>query len=163
MKYITLTLLLALFFFQADAQSKSNPSIAYPKDSVIKVQIIDPVERAAERSDGKVDWTLINDLVTARYDSGFADRLVNKAQLFYYYGKDKEKFSTALVRYTDKFEDHNNLPLLNKNARMILQFSNDKAKMEEALSWSKHAVEADPGNAEYKETLDALQSKIGEN
>jgi len=144
----------------ADAQVSNK---TYPKDSLIKVQIIDPFEQAAADNQEAPGWSELTKQLTAKYDAAFADRIVNKAQIYYDYGKDWPAFTAALVRYTEKYEDHNNLPLLNKNAAMVAQFSTDKKELETALGWSRHTLEKAPGNADYQKTSDALKAKIAGN
>jgi hypothetical protein len=146
-----------LFYCYAGAQSNKT---SYPKDSVIKAQIIDPFEKAAADKGTDPDWPELTSIIRSKYDSSFADRLTNKAQIFYYWGKDWPAFTKALVRYTDKYEDPNNLPLLNKNARMVLQFSDDIISLQAALSWSKKTIEREPGNEDYKKTYNELSEKI---
>jgi hypothetical protein len=147
--------LLAVF---GRAQPKTNKT--YPKDSVIKVQIIDPLEQAAADKGEAPDWNELHQQISAKYDTAFASRLVNKAQIYYDYGKDWPAFTMALVRYTEKYEDHDNLPLLNKNADMIAQFSTNPKELQIALTWSKHILEKDPSNSSYRKTFDSLTAKL---
>ena len=142
------------------AKAHVNNNKTYPKDSLIKVQIIDPFELAAAHNQQTPDWTELNKQITAKYDEAFADRIVNKAQIFYDYGKGWAAFTAALVRYTEKYEDHNNLSLLNKNAAMVAQFSTDKRELETALGWSKHTIDKDPGNADYQKTHESISKKL---
>jgi hypothetical protein len=49
---------------------------------------------------------------------------------------------------------------MNKNAKMVLQYSKDPEEWKAAAAWVKHAVDKEPGNADYKETYDGLTMKI---
>ena len=155
MKRLFILLLMLSLGNLARAQNKT-----YPKDSVIKVQIIGPFEQTATEHGATPDWVELTKQIAAKYDNAFADRLTNKAQIYYDYGKDWPAFTNALVRYTEKYEDHNNLPLLNKNAKMVLQFSTDKKELETALTWSKKTVDREPGNTDYQATYKVLLAKV---
>ena len=153
-------LIFSLVLFSEAVCAQSGSGKVYPKDSLVYVQVIVPFEQAAEGNGETPDWSVLNAQLTSKYDAAFADRLVNKAQIFYDYGKDWPAFTAALVRYTEKYEDHNNLPLLNKNGAMVAQFSTDKKELETALGWSKHTLEKEPGNADFQKTYEALKAKI---
>ncbi|MGZ3874943.1 MAG: hypothetical protein ACXVJD_18625 [Mucilaginibacter sp.] len=158
--YMKTAMLVFSFILSAGLANAQVNNKTFPKDSVIKVQIIDPFERAAAEQQETPDWAELTKQITDKYTAAFADRIVNKAQIFYDYGKDWAAFTAALVSYTEKYEDHNNLPLLNKNAGMVAQFSTDKKDLETALGWSTHTLDKDPGNAGYQATQDALKTKI---
>ena len=130
------------------------------KDSVIKAQMIDPFEKYAADQQQIPEWQKLSTQISSKYGRVIANRLVDREQIFYNYGRNWPAFTAALVRYTEKYEDHNNLSLLNKNAAMIAQFSTDKKELETALSWSKHTLDKEPGNADYQKTYDALNAKI---
>ena len=156
-------LVFSLVLFSGAVCAQSGSGKVYPKDSLVYVQVIVPFEQAAEENGETPDWGELNRQLNSKYDAAFADRIVNKAQVFYDYGKDWPAFTAALVRYTEKYEDHSNLALLNKNAALVVQFSTDKKELETALGWSKHALEKDSGNADYQKTCDALKAKIAGN
>ena len=158
--YMNKFLLVFSFLLIAGLAKAQTNNKTYPKDSLIKVQILDPFLHAAADSQKAPDWLALTKLITDKYDVGFADRIVNKTQIFYAYEKDWPAFAAALVRYTEKYEDHNNLPLLNKNASMVSQFSIDKKELEIAQGWSKYTLDKEPGNADYQKTYDALKAKI---
>lgn len=156
MKSIILSLCFLLSMGFAHAQTKLTKE-NIQKDSIIKVEIIDPAITDAQGD--APNWSSLTTEITQKYDAVYADRTVTKAQIYYDYGKDWPVFSTAIVRYTEKYEDHNNLKLLNYNAGFILKYSTDKKELETAMGWSKHTVEKEPGNADYEKTYDALKAK----
>jgi len=143
-----------------NAQSASHGTIdtlQRHNDSVIQADIIMPlVSRAAETP----DWQVLGQNISTKYGDSYVDRTVTKAKIYYYYGKDWPLFSKALVHFTEAYEDKENLKLMNENAKMVLQFSQDPDELKAALAWVKHAVDKEPGNASYKETYDALSMKI---
>jgi hypothetical protein len=144
----------------ANAQTKLTRE-NIQKDSLIKADIIDPA--VGDTPGGAPDWQALTSEITKKYDTVYADRTVTKAKIYFSYGKDWPAFTTAVVRYTDKYEPKDNLRLLNKNANFILQYSTDKKELEAAQGWSRHTVENDPANADYKKTYDALTAKINGN
>ena len=85
---------------------------------------------------------------------------MTRAKLFYYYSKDWVKFATAIVEYTEKYEDKSNLKTMNTNAGFVLQYSTDKSELEKALGWSRLTLEKAPDNSEYLKTRDALIEKL---
>jgi hypothetical protein len=128
------------------------------KDSIIKADIIDPAERDANGE--APDWKTLIAEIARKYDATYADRTVTKAIIYFTFGKDWSAFTSAIVKYTEKYEHHENLKLLNKNAGFILKYSNDKKELETALGWSRHTIDKEPANEEYKKTYDALQTKL---
>ncbi|HSZ87360.1 MAG TPA: hypothetical protein VK787_15110 [Puia sp.] len=49
---------------------------------------------------------------------------------------------------------------MNKNANFILKYREEKKELGTALGWSKHTVDKEPGNEDYKKTYDALQTRL---
>src|SRR5438445_13016241 len=92
-------LFFSLLLLAGFAKAQVSIHKTYPKDSLVKVQIIDPFEQAAADQQEVPDWAELNKQIAAKYDAAFADRLVNKAQIYYDYGKDWPAFTAALVRY----------------------------------------------------------------
>jgi len=130
------------------------------KDKVIADAIINPLVDAAKAEDKVPDWQAIAAAVTQKHDAVTADRTVTRAKLFYYYGKDWKAFATAIVNYTEKFEDKNNLPTMLNNANFVLEHSADKAELSKALDWAKMLTEKAPDNEDYKKTYAALKEKL---
>jgi hypothetical protein len=130
-------------------------------DSVDKV-IISGIVKPAEQSAGAEgpNWTAIQQQVKASYTEVQTDRAITKAKIFYYYGKDWAQFSAAIVRYTDAYEDKDDGVLMNKNAKMILDHSQDPKEWKAALGWIQHALDKAPDNSTYKATRDALNAKL---
>jgi hypothetical protein len=93
------------------------------------------------------------------FDATYSDRTITSAKIYYYYGKDWPLFSIVLVRYTDTYEDKENLKLMNKNEMMILQYGTNPAELKAATAWVKHAVDKEPSNTAYQETYSALAAK----
>jgi len=157
MRSIIFSLALLLVTIFSNAQTKLTKE-NIQKDSAIKTDIIDP---AVSSANGEVpDWKALTTEITKKYDATYADRTVTKAIIYFTYGKDWPAFTAAIVKYTVKYEDPENLKLMNKNANFILQYSNDKKELETALGWSKHTVDKEAGNADYKKTYDVLQEKL---
>jgi hypothetical protein len=131
------------------------------KDSVVKASMIDP---AVQEARGEApDWTALAAAITQKHDAVTADRTITRAIIYFTYGKDWPAFTGAIVKYTEKYEDHDNLRLLNFNANIILKYSQNKKELETALGWSRQTAEKDTANADYKKTLDALSAKIATN
>jgi hypothetical protein len=127
------------------------------KDGLIKQQIIDP----AIIDDKAPDWSVLNKIIAAKYDQVTADRAIARSQILFYYSRDWPAFVTAIVEFTDKFEDKDNAKVLNTNAHYVLEHSTDKVQLGRALVWSKIATEKDPSNAGYLQTYISLQEKTG--
>jgi hypothetical protein len=130
------------------------------KDKAIADAMITPAVDAAKSADKVPDWKAIAASVTQKYDAVTADRTVTRAKLFYYYSKDWKAFASAIVNYTEKFEDKSNLATINTNANFVLEHSTDKEELAKAFSWSKKLVEKEPDNADYKKTYEALKEKL---
>jgi hypothetical protein len=129
-------------------------------DKLIKETIID---KAVNAAGGNVpDWAAITKAVTEKYDATTADRTVTRAKLFFYYSKDWRAFATAIVHYTDNFEDKTNLKTMNTNANFVLEHSTDKKELGQALSWARLLIEKEPDNADYQKTYAALNGKLHE-
>lgn len=129
-------------------------------DSTIIAQVIKPAEQEAQMNKTEIDWEGLRKKISEKYSSTEADRSVTKAEIYYYYYRDWPKFSTAIVHYTEAYEDKDDSKLMNKNAQFILQHSDNKDEWKTALTWIQHALEKDPSNETYKTTQDALKKKI---
>lgn len=130
------------------------------KDKAIEDAMITPAVDAAKAEDKAPDWQTIIASITQKYDAVTADRTVTRAKLFFYYSKDWKAFASAIVNYTEKYEDMANLATINTNANFVLEHSADKQELEKALSWSKKLIEKEPDNADYKKTYEALKEKL---
>ena len=138
------------------AQSPEAARTVKHNDSLILANMIMPLVN----SGATPDWDALAGDVKAKYGDSYIDRTVTKAKIYYYFGKDWPVFSKSLVHYTEAYEDRGNLRLMNKNAKMVLQYSQDPEEWKAAVAWVKHAVDKEPGNADYKETYDGLTMKI---
>ncbi|HXB07667.1 MAG TPA: hypothetical protein VNW04_11135 [Puia sp.] len=127
-------------------------------DKIIINSIIKPAEQAA--GDQAPNWAALEAQIKASYSDVQTDRAVTKAKIFYYWSKDWPQFSTALVHYTDVYEDKEDFKLMDKNAKMVVDHSTNLRDWKAALTWVQHAADKEPGNAEYKATVDALKAKI---
>jgi len=125
-------------------------------DKTIMHEIIQP----ALQQHQEPDWAVLRTTITTRFDAGYADRNVTKAKIYCCYGKDWARFSSALVQYTKNYEWKDSLSLMNKNAKMILDNSNNPEDWKAAQSWAKYAVDKNPSNDTYRATYDALTAKI---
>jgi hypothetical protein len=140
------------------ATATSTTVSADANDKLIKETIIDKMVNAAG---GKLpDWKAITNTVAEKYDAVTADRTVTRAKLFFYYSKDWKAFATAIVNYTEKYEDKSNLETINTNAGFVLEHSDDKAELAIALTWAKVLVEKEPDNSDYQSTYKRLQEKL---
>jgi hypothetical protein len=153
--------LLSLCFF-AHAKSNTNfPLDKDLKDSIIKVNYIDPFEKAAAEKNAEPEWTVLKGQISAKYDTATAGRLTTLAKVYYYFNKkDYPQFTAALVQHTSKYVGPDELDRLNRNAYMISALSANHDELKAALGWSKHTLVKDPGNADYQKTFDALTAKL---
>ena len=130
-------------------------------DSVDKVIIRGMIQPAEEQAGtNEPAWAAISQQIRMTYSDTQADRALTKAQIYYYYGKNWPRFSTALVHYTETYEDKNDFPLMNKNANFVLTYSANPREWQSAQAWIKTAVDKEPGNNTYKTTYDLLTAKI---
>jgi hypothetical protein len=129
-------------------------------DQRIKTQIIDPAIAKATAAGNEPDWGALTKVVTEKYDSVYAGRTVTRARIFYYYSKDWPQFATAIVEYTEKYENKDDDKTMNTNANFVLKYSNDKKELQTALGWAKILLDKEPGNNEYKKTFQELQNKV---
>lgn len=151
---ILLVILTSVTFLSA--QSPDAATVKH-NDSLVLAGMITPrVNNGATTP----DWNALAADVKAKYGESYVDRTVTKAKIYYYFGKDWPVFSKALVHYMETYEDKDNLRLMNKNAKMVLQYSQDPEEWKAADAWVKRAVDKEPGNAVYKETFDGLMTKI---
>jgi len=127
-------------------------------DKAIMQTIINPAEERAG-SEGP-NWVAISQQVRASYTEVQTDRAVTKSKIYYYYGKNWVQFSTAIVHYTDVYENKDDGALMNKNAKMILDHSQDPIQWKAALGWVQHVLDKAPDNQTYKATRDALNAKL---
>ncbi len=127
-------------------------------DKIIIAQFITPAEQKAAGQEPQ--WTAISQTIKASYSDVQADRAVTKAQIYYYYSKDWPKFSTAIVHYTNAYEDKEDFKLMNKNANFILAHSQNMEELKAALGWVQHAADKEPSNTDYQQTVAALKVKI---
>jgi hypothetical protein len=155
-KFIVSVVVLAstLLSVVANAQDKKSLDSV---DRVIMQQIIKPAEEKAGGQEP--DWILIVQQIKASYSDVQTDRAITKAKIYYYYYKDWAQFSTAIVHYTDAYENKDDLKLMNTNAKFILEHSTNPSELRAALGWIKHATEKEPSNSEYQQTYQALQAK----
>lgn len=151
--------LVYLMLFLVSLTLAQNKRETQKQDSSVMKDIFEPMLN--EGSDP--DWNQLKSTLIAKYNAAFAERFTWKAKIYYDYSRDWTGFTAALVHYTDTYEDHNDLKLLNKNAGMVLKYSTDKKELETALNWSNLTLDKDPANTEYKKTYDALTAKIAGN
>lgn len=163
MKKLLIITLLACTVTIAKAQTSNtaitehDPAVK-TKDADIKTNIVAP---AVQDANGEApDWKALTQTITQKYDAVTADRTVTKAKIFFYYGKDWPAFCDGIVHYTNNWELANDYPLLSKNAKMILDNSNDPTQLKEAQKWAKLAVDGDGSNADYKTTYQAITDKL---
>jgi len=160
-KYIIIALLSAATITKAqttnNAITEHDPAVK-AKDAQIKTDIIDPAEQAAPGQ--APDWMALTKTITEKYDAVTADRTVTKAKIYFYFGKDWPTFCAAIVHFTQNWELADDYKLLNKNADMILQHSENPGELKEALRWAKAAADSDPANEKYKGTYEALRQKV---
>jgi hypothetical protein len=102
----------------------------------------------------------ISQQVRTSYTDVQTDRALTKAKIYYYYGKDWAQFSTAIIHYTDRYENKDDGKLMNTNANYILQRSQSPAEWKAALGWIQHVLDKAPDNQTYKATRDALNAKL---
>ena len=108
----------------------------------------------------KPDWEQLNKAFTEKYNAEYASKTVNIAKLFIYYNNHREKFASAIVEYTEIYQDVIDLKTMNTNANYVLQYSSDKKELRKALDWCRSTLEIAPDNSEYQKTRDALIEKL---
>ena len=148
---------------QDENKNDNSKEAIAAKDKIIKEQIIDPSVNTAVQANKIPDWAEIANSISKIYDTQFADRTITRAKLFYYYSKDWKEFATAIVNYTEKYEDKTDRKTLGTNANFVLEHSTDKKELAAALSWIQIILEKDPGNEAYKKTRQALDEKLKAN
>src|SRR5580698_5080202 len=72
-------------------------------DNVIMTRIIHPAEERA--GSGGPNWVAISQQVRASYTDVQTDRAITKSKIYYYYAKDWAQFCTAIVHYTETYEN----------------------------------------------------------
>ena len=150
---------LAVTFAHAQADHKLD-SQTVANDKVIMHEILSPALSSAREQNQAPDWNILRTTITTRFDGSYADRNITKAKIFFFYNRDWAQFSSALVQYTQQYEWRDSLPLMDKNAKMILDHSQNPADWKAAQSWSKYAADKNPSNDTYRSTYDALTAKI---
>lgn len=157
-----ITMLLFVFFAVSGfGQGNTDQQKAKETDRIVEIELIRPALRLAAEKNTSPPWDAIFNAIAERYDRTVADRNVTRQQVFNYYGKDWTAFAKALVRYTEKYEDKNDIKLMHKNAESVLNASDDIGELKIALSWIKDAVEKEPEEyIAYRKTYDALMKKI---
>ncbi len=159
---ITIAIFCCLLAGTALSQSNNaqNKKTLDSLDKIVIAEIITPAEAAAKDNGQDPNWADLTKKITDKYSAVQADRVVTKAQIYLYYGRNWPLFSTAIVHYTEKFEDKDDLKLMNTNAKFILQRSNSAEELRIASGWIKHAVDKEPANTAYQETYNAIQEKL---
>jgi hypothetical protein len=154
-------MLLVFSFVSGFGQGTADQQKAKETDRIVEMEIIRPALRQAAEKNTVPAWDAIFSVIAEKYDRTVADRNVTRQQIFNYYGKDWPAFAKALVRYTEKYEDKNDIKLMHKNAESVLNASDDIGELKIALSWIKDAVEKEPEEyVAYRKTYDALTKKI---
>jgi hypothetical protein len=155
--FLTSFLCATLAHAQADHKLDSQ---TLANDETIKTEILRPALKTAREQNQAPDWNVLHTTIQTRFDASYADRNTTKAQIFFYYGRDWARFSTALVQYTDKYEWRDSLSLMNLNAKMILANSTNPTDWKAAQAWAKYATDKNPSNGNYRATYEALTAKI---
>jgi hypothetical protein len=150
---------LAVTLVHAQADHKLDPQ-TIANDKVIKQEILNPALQTAREQNREPDWNVLRNTITTRFDAISADRNVTKAKIFFFYGRDWAQFSTAIVQYTQQYEWRDSLSLMNTNAQMVLDHSQNPADWKAAQSWAKYAADKNPSNDTYRATYDALTAKL---
>ncbi|MDO6433031.1 hypothetical protein Q4E93_20655 [Flavitalea sp. BT771] len=163
MKRILLVLFVISSFQCLQAQSANATSAEMltrqRNDSIILADIIMPL---VEKSTAVPDWDGLGATVKEKYGDTYVDRSVTKAQIYYYFNKDWPMFCKALVHYTEAYENKDDLRRMNKNAKMVLEYSQSPEELKTAAGWVKYAMNKEPDDHGYKDTYDALTTKIKE-
>lgn len=153
---LTIVMILICFLTGSLASYGQSKKQLDSVDKVIIAQYITPAEQQAGAEDPQ--WGALVQKIKESHTGIEADRAVHKAQIYYYYGKNWPKFCSALVIYTDSYEDKNDFKLMDKNANMVLLRSNEVADFQKAAAWMMPATNT--GNDAYKKTYEALIAKI---
>ena len=160
-KFFSVLLGCSLAFSVVHAQADHKlDSQTVANDKVIMHEILSPALKSARAQNQQPDWNVLRTTITTRFDASYADRNITKSRIFFFYGRDWAQFSTALVQYTQQYEWKDSLNLMNMNAKMVLDHSQNPADWKAALSWAKYASDKNPSNDTYRATYDALSAKI---
>jgi len=158
-KLLTVSLLLITICSRAQSDHPLDAK-TLQNDSVILGQIIQPALQTARAQHQEPDWKILRTSIVTRYEARYGDRNVTKAKIYFFYGTDWTQFCAAIVQYTNAYEYKDDFKVMNGNAKMILQHSQNPAEWKAAQSWVKHAVDKLPAEEKYKTTYDALTAKI---
>ena len=151
--------LMAVSHVRAQADHPLDEKTLQNDSAILKQQIL-PVVKAGQSRGEEPDWSALRTAIVTRYDASYGDRNITKAQIYYFYGRDWARFSAAVVQYTNTYDYRDNGPLMNANAKMILEHSQDREEWKAAQRWVKRAMDREPNEPKYKATYDALTAKI---
>jgi hypothetical protein len=122
-------MLLSGNFLHAQSTTSKNSAgdpLQRHNDSIILADVILPLVGRATNAHEIPDWQVLGQDISTKYGDNYVDRNVTKAKIYYYYGKDWRLFSQSLVHYTEAYEDKEDFKLMNKNAKMVLQYSQNQ-------------------------------------
>lgn len=141
--------------------AQDNAATIKEKDSTIMANLIMPALQAAISDHSEPDWDALSQNIRAIYDDYYVQRMVLKGKIYFYFQNSAwAEFAKAIVQFTEKYEDKNDLKLMNKNANFILKYSTDKKELQTAAKWSKYTMDKEPSNQTYQATYKALQEKL---
>ncbi len=151
-----------IFYQRTGLVNQVMHKITYAQNVIDKVLILTDIMPVLKKlkPGNAPDWNALKANLSQKYDPLSGPRAVAKAKVIFYYGKDGEAYCKALIYYTNIYDDHSDMGLLNKNACDILKYSTDTVDLKSALYWSKKTVKSDSINVVYQGTLKRLMERI---
>jgi len=138
-------------------------------NSVIYKAIVEPTIVKAKQTGKSPDWIGITNEITSRYGKEHATETILKGKMGWFeYEKDWENYFAAGIERIENArldEISQNLTMLNNFAFEIFQRSNDRTKLETALSWMRlpegSALNTMPHAGTFLDTKANLLYKLG--
>jgi thioredoxin-related protein len=110
------------------------------------------------------DWNLIYKNIKYLYGDDYATRITLKGKMNWFGGnKQWKEYCKNVIAYMDKYADKLEFDwTLNQYAWAIFTYSNDKAQLQKALTWSQKAIMMNP-IANWMDTYANILYKLGHN
>src|SRR5258706_14573793 len=109
-------LLLLTFFLSVlitgRAQTTLNAAGIKEKDSTIMADLVMPALQAALSDQTEPDWAELTQNIKSEFDDYFAERMIIKGKIYYYYERNWPEFTKSIVQFTEKYENKDNLKLM---------------------------------------------------
>jgi hypothetical protein len=136
-------------------------------DDVITREEITPLAYTAgqygsEPTATEPDWAAIRATITKKYDARYADRTVGRAQVFWYWGKQRwPEYRRHLFAFVKRYGLAKSRVSVNEAAWVIFEHSSDKAELATAASWMEQVCQREPDTPAFIDTHANLLYKLG--